>query len=332
MRRLIPTVLILVLGCRTAVPPKASPLWELRTNPLVDLHQWMRTLVYRPAERPDIAGLEPALKAVEKLGSPPSWGIYDGAMIEAASVEELAKVAAGLPEEFASRTGRSLPFRAPVEETARAYAVLDPAFRERIWPEHRRRIERMEGYLRTTLLPRSGEVFANLARALDVARPSSPLPVYVVAQAPLPGAFTYRSQVGPVSIVSPEGEPGTQWLEIVIHESIHSLDVLAGEGSVLARLRTRLEAIPGASPQEVHDIVHTLMFALAAGTVRKVFGPGHKDYGDGGYYSKVPAATALVVPVWREYLDGRITRDAALDRIVEGFAKEKGGPKAAPGF
>ncbi|MFL6194866.1 MAG: hypothetical protein ACJ75H_11890 [Thermoanaerobaculia bacterium] len=332
MRRLMPLLLVLTLGCRTTAPAQtptqAPPLWELRTNPLIDLHAWMRALVYRPAERPDIPGLEAAVQAVRKLGSPPAWGIYDGALIEADSVEGFAKLASELPEAFEPRSGgRSMPMRAPMEETARAYAAIDPAFREKIWPEHRRRIERVEAYLRTTLLPRSREVFADLERSLDAPSPASPIPVYVVAVAPLPQAFTFRSQAGPFSVLAFDGDPRTQWLEIVIHESIHSLDVMAGERSVLAGLRTRLEKVPGASPQEIHDFVHTLMFAQAAGTVRKVFDPGHKDYGDiDGYYPKVPRAAAVVVPAWREYLEGRISREAALDRIVEGFAKEKGGP------
>jgi hypothetical protein len=97
-----------------------------------------------------------------------------------------------------------------------------------------------------------------------------------------------------------------------------------------------LGALPGASPGTVHDFVHTLMFAQAAGTTRAVFDPQHRDYGDlAGYYPKVPAAAAVVVPAWRSYLEGKITRDAALDRIGEGFVpkpaeKTKGDPQAAP--
>jgi hypothetical protein len=73
----------------------------------------------------------------------------------------------------------------------------------------------------------------------------------------------------------------------------------------------------------VHDFVHTLMFVQAAGTVRRVLDPGHKDYGDvDGYYAKVPRAAAVVVPAWRDYLDGKISREAAVEKIVAGMEKE----------
>jgi hypothetical protein len=91
--------------------------------------------------------------------------------------------------------------------------------------------------------------------------------------------------------------------------------------------------VPGADPQEVHDFVHTVMFVQAAGSVRRVLDPGHKDYGDvKGYYARVGRAGTVVVPAWRDYLDGKIDREAALARIVAGFskAKEKGDPQAAP--
>jgi hypothetical protein len=158
------------------------------------------------------------------------------------------------------------------------------------------------------------------------------MPVYLVAAAPFPGAFTYRGQEGPFSVVALEGEVSTAWLEIVIHETLHTLDLRAGEESVLGDLRSRLGKIPGASPRQIHDFVHTVMFVQPAGTVRRVLDPSHKDYGDvAGYYPKVPRAAAVVVPAWRDYLDGKIDREAALERIVKGFQENKaGGPQTAP--
>jgi hypothetical protein len=71
----------------------------------------------------------------------------------------------------------------------------------------------------------------------------------------------------------------------------------------------------------VHDFVHTVMFVQAAGTVRRVLDPNHRDYGDvKGYYARVGRAAEVVVPAWRDYLDGRIDREAAVERIVAGFS------------
>ena len=338
MRRPILAMLALftlMTGCRTAAPrpqapAAAAPLWELRINPLADLHYWVRMLVFRPAERPGMPGLSDALGALRQQGDSRTWGIYDGSMIEASSAAELTKIAAELPESFQSRSGQTGPLKEPMARLAEGYGRLEGPFLEKVWPGHREKAERSAAYLRRHLLPRSAAVFADLARNLDVAVPTHPIPVYVVAEAPFPRAFTFRSQTGPFSVVAPEGTPGTLWDEIVIHETIHALDALSGERGAIKDLRRRLSGILGASPQEVEEFAHTLMFAQAAGTVRRVLDPAHRDYGDvARYYPKVPRAAAVVVPAWREYLAGGITRDEALDRIVRGFEKGKGDPKVA---
>ncbi len=158
----------------------------------------------------------------------------------------------------------------------------------------------------------------------------------VFVEAPFPGAVTFRSRGGPVAALSLGKKPRGLHEEMVLHELLHALDVLTPSGGVLNDLRSRLEAVPGSTPNAVHDYVHTLMFAQAAGTTRALFDPRHKDYGEvDGYYPKVPEAAAVVVPAWRSYLQGELARAAALDQIVAGFAaraaeKTKGGPQAAP--
>jgi len=346
MRRpiLIFVALLNLSAIAWAEPPKAAAppaILELRVNPLMDLHYWVRKLGREKGELPAIEGLPQAVAAVLQVGDSleGQWGILDASFTEATTVEELARVATQLPESFTTRDGGTLPVRQCLTSLAAGYRTLEKGFLATVWPRHREIAERAAAALRTNLLPKAPEVYADLSRHLGVSIPSDPIPVYLVAAAPFPGAFTMRSQEGPFSIVALEGELDSQWVEIVVHESIHALDVRAGEGSVLAELRRRLLKVPGASPRDVHDFVHTVMFVQAAGTVRRVLDPAHKDYGDvDGYYAKVPRATAVVVPAWRDYMDGKISREAAVEKIVgmerdgtkkEG-TKEKGGPQAAP--
>jgi hypothetical protein len=341
MRRPILTVLALLTLSTTAwaEPPKAAAppaLLDLRVSPLMDLHYWVRKLGSGKGELPAVEGLPQAVAAVRQVGDSleGQWGILDASFTEATTVEELARVATQLPESSTTRDGRTLPLRQDLTNLAAGYRTLEKGFLATVWPRHREIAERAAAVLRKELLPKAPEVYADLSRRLEVSVPSVPIPVYLVAAAPFPGAFTMRSPGSPYSVVALEGEADSQWVEIVVHESIHGLDVLAGESSVLAELRRRLLKVPGASPRDVHDFVHTVMFVQAAGTVRRVLDPGHKDYGDGGYYAKVPRAAAVVVPAWRDYLDGKITREAAVEKIVadfaQGTAKEKGGPQAAP--
>lgn len=320
---------------QTAIPK----LLDLRMTPLIDLHYWVRKLESEQGELPAVAGLPEAVAAARRagatLGDLGLWGVVDGSFVEASTAAELAHVATEVPETFTTRDGRSIPLRQILTSLAAAYGPLEKSFLASVWPGHREIAERAGAALRKQLLPKAPEIYADISRHLGVLGPRSPMPVYLVAAAPFPGAFTFRSHEGPFSVVALEGKPDSQWVEIVIHETIHALDVQAGEGSVLADLRSRLEKIPGASPSEVHDFVHTVMFAQAAGTVRRVLDPNHKDYGEvAGYYPKVPRAAAVVVPAWRDYLEGKIAREAALERIVKGFAEglenEKGGPQAAP--
>lgn len=337
MRRMILAAALLALSMPAwAAPPKAAKapaILDLRVNPLMDLHYWVRKMAVEKSELPAVEGLPAAVATVLKVGDSleGQWGILDASFTEAATAEELARVATQIPETFKMRDGTAIPARQSLTDLAAAYKPLEKGFLATVWPRHRETAERAAATVRKELFPKAPEVYADLSRHLGVSVPKSPIPIYLVAAAPFPGAFTMRSQEGPFSIVALEGEPDSQWVEIVVHESIHALDVQAGEGSVLAELRRKLGQVPDANPREVHDFVHTVMFVQAAGTVRRVLDPAHKDYGDvDGYYAKVPRAAAVVVPAWRDYLDGKITREAAVERIVKGMEKEKGGPAEKP--
>jgi len=307
-------------------PEPASPI-EIRINPLVDLHYWVRRLAAESGELPVVEGLPAAVAAARRvdteLGGWTAWGVVDGNLVEAGSVDELVRLAASLPETFQMRGGREVRLREGVARLAEAYRPLEKPFLEKVWPAHQKASEEVAAGLRRDVLPKAPEIFSDLSRHLDVPVPSRPIPVYLVASAPFPRAFTHRSKDGAVCVVALAGMAASEARESMVHEPIHALDLAGGDGDVLSKLESRLRAVPGASPQEVHDFVHTLMFVQEAGTVRKVLDPGHKDYGDtAGYYPKVPRATAVVRPAWEAYLRGEISRDAALDRIVAGFAQK----------
>lgn len=337
-----------------STPPSApaAPAIELRINPLMNLHAWVRQIAERRADAPDKPGAAEAVAAARRIGAELGgflgWGILDGIFVGSDSSAQLAKALPEIEEEMQLRGGQVFHKRAALAELLAAYAKMEPWFLSGQWPVWKTTLEERRKELEKTFLPKLPAAWADVEKHLELPPPTRPIPVYLVYYAPFPGAVTQRYENGPYTWVAVGTELGEETEEAFLHESLHALDVLGeGKPNVLSRLRDRLQALPGASPREVHDFVHTLMFAQAAGTVRAVWDPKHRDYGDvAGYYPKVPRATAVVVPAWRAYLQGEISRDAALDKIAQGFAapgappkpepatpspeKQKGDPQAAP--
>jgi hypothetical protein len=334
-------VLIAALALGAAAPSPAPaappPAIEIHVDPFADMHSWVRRLAEVKGELPAVPGLPEAVEAVRaldaQLGRGLDWELVDSPVTRVESAEGFAKLASGFPETKTLLGGKAVRLREGALRLAEAYRKLEKPFLKTVWPRHREAVEIAAATLRRDFLPRAPALYEDLKKSLDLPVPSHPIPVYLVAEGQFPGAVTYRAPGGAVCIVAANMAAGTQWLEAVLHETIHALDITA-EGSVLDDLRGRLEQLdPPGSPREVHDFVHTVMFVQAAGTVRRVIDPAHKDYGDvNGYYPKVPRATAVVVPAWRAYLAGEVSREAALARIAAGFAaaNDKGGPKAAP--
>lgn len=314
---------------------------ELRVDPLMALHSWMRKLAEERGEPAQETGTAQAVAVVRRidreLGGWQGWGLIDGVFDGTKDTATLARIAAGLPEERTLRSGEKIRLRASLTDLAVAYAALEPRFLAETWPGWKKELDREAETLKASFLPKLPQVGADLGRHLEVNAPPEPVPVYLVVEAPFPGAVTFRARGGQVSVLSLVSEPRELHEEMVIHELLHGMDGVTPGLSVLNRLRNRLEAVPGAPPRMVHDYVHTLMFAQAAGTTRALYDPSHKDYGDAGgeasYYARSPES-AVVVPAWRGYLEGKTTRDAALDKIAEAFVKAaektKGGPEAAP--
>lgn len=317
----------LVFAAALAFTPPASPPVELRVSPVVDLHFWVRKLAEQKGEVPAVSGLPEAVAAARALQAElgGGWGIVEGGFVGAESAADLLAISGQLPETASMRNGRTIRLREGAVRLARSYVSLEKPFLETVWPRHREAAEGLAAQLRRDLLPKAPQVYEDLARHLDVRVPSDPIPVYLTAEGPWPGAVTARTdREGAVCFVAADASTGSQLVEVVVHETIHALDVMAGEGGILNVLRKRV------GQEDVRDFPHTVMFVQAAGTVRKVLDPEHKDYGDvEGYYQRVPKAAAVVVPAWRAYLAGEISRDEALNRIAAA-SHEKGGPKAAP--
>ncbi|HEV7503332.1 MAG TPA: hypothetical protein VGS07_00295 [Thermoanaerobaculia bacterium] len=210
---------LVVPGLGAQAPP--APVLDLRINPLMDLHYWVRKLAREESALPAVEGLPAAVAATNQaglsLGDPRLWGVLDASFTEASSSEELAHVATQVPESFKTRDGRSIPVRQSLVGLAKGYQGVEKGFFATIWPSHRDTAERAAAAVRKVLFPKATEVYADLSSRLGLPAPGAPIPMYLVGAAPFPGAFTLRSHEGPFSVVALEGEPDSQWVEIVVH-------------------------------------------------------------------------------------------------------------------
>jgi hypothetical protein len=302
----------------------AGPHLDVHLNPLVDLHSLARTLAESNAPVPDVAGLAEAVAAAralqDELKSPLAWGAIEGRVKEWTTAAALVREIEGFPDPLPIEPGRSVP-REHVLRLGRALAGAEAAFLEKVWPEHERRLEEAQDYLEEKFAPKEAACFAYMTKSLGIASTPMAIPLYLVAEAPWPQGVTHRREAGGggVCFVGLNGVQGTQLLETILHESTHALDVAAeGQAGVLDDLRARLERVGYTRRnRELRDVPHTLMFVQAGETVRRLIDPEHKHYGEvAGYYPKVERIAAIELRIWRDHLDGKLTREQALEQIV----------------
>jgi hypothetical protein len=312
--------LLALAGAGRAQTDAAGPRLDLRIEPAVDLWNHGRALADSRGEVPGpMAELVAAIRAVgAKLPRGAGWGRFDSGVIGITGAEELAARFAKVGN-LQLRGGGEIDLSIEMAAVAAILRATEPAFLAEIWPARQAAIVAGHEHLEEHLLPKQAEAFAAMLAGLEMTDPGGVIPVYLVATAPWPGATTYRGRDGGFCVVAvDQSEYGEGALrEIVLHEATHALDLAAGE-SVLSRLRDRLrEAGLGPADDAFRDLPHTIMFAQAGETVRRVIDPRHVHYGDGPstYYDRVTHGR-LVRDLWVEHLDGKLSTDQVIERLV----------------
>ena len=105
---------------------------------------------------------------------------------------------------------------------------------------------------------------------------------------------------------------------------IHALDLeTKGSGNVLQMLTKRLlEAGFDKNDLFVKQGPHFLVFIQSVETVRRYLDPSYHPY-DEGIFAR-PGLQPMIkveLPIWTAYLDGKMSREDALNQIVDGFLK-----------
>ncbi len=307
--------------------PSISPQTRLvyEQSPIVDLYFYIRACAAPERETAPPPGFEAAVELVAALDRDLdrfflAWGPIEGALRGSQSATDLERAFADVPAELELRSGKSVALHERAQELARVLREVEPLFLERIWPQHRTAIGDARELLARGFDEKQAECLAFHLKSLAMSDPGLEIPVYLVAETPSPGAVTHRDDEGRgVCFVAVDGAEGSQLFETVLHEATHALDIAVDE-SVLGRLRDKL-AQKGVTQRDraYRDLPHTLMFVQSAESIRRTVDPEHHDYGDvSGYYSRVPEASQLVRPAWKEFLDGKASLEETLERIAEG--------------
>jgi hypothetical protein len=332
------TLAVLAVSLSGAFPQAPGPSrteLDVRVSPVVDLHFYVRSLTRGGPDAAPPEWCRDAVKAAIDLDralprANLGWWFVETRLYGTETAAEAATALARVRDTSADNDANNAdaaPVRRLVSALAESYTRAEPVFLERLWPQHRAKIDATVALIRERLVPKASECFGYMIEKLGMADPKATIPVYITADGPWPGAVTHRlggSQS--ICFVAAAAAEGTQLLETVLHEATHGLDIADAGGSVFEILRGRLEAggVTRKNPMW-RDVPHTVMFVQAAETIRRIVDPAHRDYGDvEGYYGRAKEATAAVRGPWREYLDGKITRDEAVERMVAPFVKGTG--------
>jgi hypothetical protein len=297
---------------------------EFATRPFLDLYFHVRTLAASKDPVPELAGYAAAVgeaRALDaELGGILGWGLFEGLLSDCSSAKEASAALAGVDESVSLRSGKTVELRAAALRLAAALEKAEPAFQERVWPEHQRAIEAARARIAQGFSGKEGECLAYVAKSLGLSLEARAIQVRLVHELPSPGAVTQRAPGGGVCFVGVKAFEGTQLLESILHEATHVLDLATpAAASALDTLRARLEqgGLTRAD-REWRDVPHTLMFVQAGETIRRLVDGKHEHYGASGYYAKVRAVADIELAAWKEHLDGKATRAEALERIVAG--------------
>ncbi|HZW10780.1 MAG TPA: hypothetical protein VFF69_12825 [Phycisphaerales bacterium] len=298
-----------------AAPESASPALSIRCSPALALHMRARAA----AGRGELGEPLPRLAAAvdEAAGAGRVWLALEPSLA-GGDLQATAARLASLPLDRLVAE-KAEPTRAALAAYLDSLAAALPAFERDQWPALKAAQE-----LRAERLGRAlgGGDDPLLRRTLAALRLSGAgaARIELTPEAPPPGAFTYRSPAGPVSIVGDNGLDDDTLLEVALHEAIHAFDSMAtGERTdALAQMRAALLAagLDERDPR-FRAAWHALFFVHAAEMVRRDGRSGYVDYGERfGVYEKAGGAAGLMRDLWPRVLDREIELTEFAERVA----------------
>ena len=192
-----------------------------------------------------------------------------------------------------------------------------PLYRSRWWPEHNRSNLAWIDAVRPLLSKYGASMCKDIAAAYQTPWPATPIRVDVAAFAGPHGAYT---TLGPTHITissSDKRYQGDAALEMLYHESSHSLD---------EKVRTALdnERVERGLVFKRRDFSHAVLF-YTAGEIARRYVPGYEMYGvrNGMFVDGWPESLPVLEKDWKPYLDGRSDLASAVRAVVTDYGIPK---------
>jgi hypothetical protein len=192
-----------------------------------------------------------------------------------------------------------------------------PVYRSRWWPEHDRSNLAWIDAVRPLLSKYGAAMCKDIAAAYQTPWPGTPIRVDVAAFAGAHGAYT---TVGPTHITissTDTGYQGDSALEMLYHESSHSLD---------EKVRTALDNERAARGLlfKRREFSHAVLF-YTAGEIARRYLPGYEMYGvrNGMFVDGWPGSLPVLEKDWKPYLDGRTDLTSAVRAVVADYGIPK---------
>ena len=309
---------------------------EYRIHPFADLYFYVYRFSSSSDKVPEVVGLAQSVEAAKQL--PLVQTLVDQLPFELENSAAAAKAFAQFPENYKTKRGEDVALRAKAAPLANALTAFEEPFMKQVWPQHKVLIENVVKNVEKTLGPKEEELFDYFTRHLGMEKAESTVRVYFVAETPWPGGFTMwgKDETKGVCVISVTALKGPQLFTGILHEAIHAFDLeTKGKGNVLVELRERLlQAGFKEDDVVVRQAPHLLVFIQSSEVVKRYLDPSFQPYSEGIFTRPVLQwMVNIEVPNWTAYLDGKISRDEALNRIVAGFVQARDketAPKSTP--
>lgn len=195
-------------------------------------------------------------------------------------------------------------------DLVRVLSEAAPVYREYWWPRHDQANRKWLAAIQPLLEKYEATLSIQVARAFNTTWPADRLNVYLCGYANWAGAYTTTGPSRITVSTSDSGNAGVDGLEILFHESLHTMD---------DKLNTALDAEAKRQHKTVPRLLPHAIIFFTAGWVTQHAIPDHTPYaesigiwkrGDWGTYKKI------LDTAWQPYLNGKANFDDAIRDIA----------------